>query len=215
MDWRGSSTRRSTEKRLHVCLVRSSFGRAGEPVLSPCGQAVWVCVSCLKRALCAKHANPPRSILLLFIWYAMRSVHVASIKDQSGYLTDQLRDMRSERQKLWKKYSYCSETGRFLLPPPPLFWRYTTPPCRREREGEGKGEREMRSEALAGTEKSPDAPAGIRIWCPQPRLLTVPGSILGWDIWWFFCFCQSFTSYFPFSFPSPFDLALKIVRIRI
>ena len=40
-----------------VLLVRSSFGRAGEPVLSPTSvQLVWVCASCLKRALCEKRA---------------------------------------------------------------------------------------------------------------------------------------------------------------
>ena len=110
-DWQGSSTCRSTEKRLHVVLtfeapkvllVRSSFGRAGEPLLSlkRC-ECVW-CVSCLKRALRGKRANPPWSILLLFIWYAMRSVHVASIKDQSGYLTDQLRD-------IWDRSAESSE----------------------------------------------------------------------------------------------------------
>ena len=77
-----------------VLLVRNSFGRAGKPVLSPSGVSVCssCCVLCVKRALRGRRAYPPWSILLLFIWYAMRSIHVASIKEQSGYLTDHLRD---------------------------------------------------------------------------------------------------------------------------
>ena len=33
---------------------------------------------------------PPRPIVPLFTWYVMQSVHLASITDQSVYLTDQL-----------------------------------------------------------------------------------------------------------------------------
>ena len=98
MDRRGSSTCRSAEKRLHVVftfeapnvwrqLWRQKFcksaarsdGLANLFFLQALCVCDW-CVSWLKCALHGKRTNPPWSILLLFIWYAMRSVHVASSK---------------------------------------------------------------------------------------------------------------------------------------
>ena len=114
MDWRGSSTCRSTEKRLHVVLTfeapkfrrqlwRQNFGASSgaksfaNPQLVRTG---WWTYCFSKRCVCVFgvfrvwSAHFMRNVLIhhgpLFNWsYAMRSVHVASNKDQSGYLTDQ------------------------------------------------------------------------------------------------------------------------------
>ena len=72
------------------------------------------------------------------------------------------------------------------------------------KEEEGKGEREIGSEALAETEK-------INGWT-SAAFAGIPGPIPGWGVCdFFFRFCQSFTSNFSFSFPFLFlSLSLSI-----
>ena len=91
MDWRGSSSLRKS-----VLIFEAPKGKRfasspqliqtdSEPVLSP--SEFRVC----RRARRGKHAHDlPRPIVPLFTGHVMQGVHVASITDQSVYLTDQL-----------------------------------------------------------------------------------------------------------------------------
>ena len=100
-------------------------------MLSHCSFSTVFHVSLWKRALRVKHARAwfcsctilaPFSIVFHFAVFhftsehVVRSVHLPSIKDQSGYLTDQLWDLKSSTPKVLKQARHCESVLRASFP---------------------------------------------------------------------------------------------------